>query len=454
MSRLRLASAALCLLLAVPALAQEQIEVFTLTDGAQTRMLNVDATVRGFGDLLAATPLTHVPTDFLNDATTVAGGRYVAWLAASVTHPGQDLFLFDRRTRTVRTATSALPPRSASARYQFFWLEVADTHRPRVFVTEIRDEMTPPSSPSYHVWTIDLTGRPPVALATTSNSTPWLGYAADTDEVFINDWGGTATTMRVVNATTGVEVRRFTHPLVSYGALTEPGGRVVWVNDGNGMNTLDARTGAVLATSPFFQTTSSTYDPVRGVLLVRQSDFLVVVDPLRLTEIGRARVAFTTLSGLSESSDTLLGRWMTGAYVLRSSYRYGNTTCNDISLDALDVTGAKRATADLLARLGPGGSGFCSARGFLFRSPFAPTGLTSSVSGRTVQLSWKDPGDTTEFELEFGFAPGQRAGALRVGAATSLTLPGVPPGTYYVRVKALNEVGPSPASLDVRVVVP
>lgn len=452
MSRLGLASAVLCVLIGMPALAQERIEVFTLTDGAQTRMLSVDATVRGFGDVLAATPLTHVPTDSLNNAVAVAGGRYVAWLAGSVTHPGQDLFLFDRRTRTVRTATSALPGLPPGASYPgYFQLLGADSHRPRLFVTELR----PGNGTFSLVWTIDLTGRAPVLLANNFGFPPGFGYAAGTDEAFINEWGQPATTMLVVNATTGAEVRRVAHPLASYGALTEPGGRLVWVNDGNGMNTLDAHTGAVLATSPFFQTTSSTYDPARGVLLVRQGDFLVVVDPLRLTEIGRARVAFTTLSGLlSESTDTLLGRWMTGAYVLRSSYRYGNTTCNDISLDALDVTGARRATADLLARLGPGGSGFCGARGFLFRSPFAPTGLASSGSGRTVQLAWKDPGDTTEFELEFGFAPGQRAGAIRVGAATSLTLPGVPPGTYYERVKALNEVGPSPASSDIRVVVP
>lgn len=455
MFRLRLASAAMCLLLAVPALAQEQIEVFTLIDGAQTRMLNVDATVRGFGEVLAATPLTHVPTDFLNNAATVAGGRYVAWLAGSVNHPGQDLFLFDRRTRSVQTATAALPTVPAGTQYpSYFQLVGADTHRPRLFVTELRHNATG-TGPAYFVWTIDLTGRPPVLLSSTSRFSLGFGYAGDTDEAFINDSGGNnTTTMLVVNATTGIEVRRFTHPLPSFAAVTEPGGRVVWINDGFGMQTLDARTGTVLATSLVFQATSSTYDPARGVLLVRQSDFLVVVDPLRLTELGRARVSFTTQSGLGESSDTLLGRWMTGAYVLRSSYRYGNTTCNDISLDALDVTGARRATVDLLAQLGPGGSSFCSARGFLFRSPFAPTALASSVSGHTVQLSWKDPGDTTEFELEFGFAPGQRAGAIRVGATTSLTLPGVPSGTYYVRVKALNEVGPSPASSDVRVVVP
>ena len=59
-----------------------------------------------------------------------------------------------------------------------------------------------------------------------------------------------------------------------------------------------------------------------------------------------------------------------------------------------------------------------------------------------------------EFELEFGFAPGQRAGSARLGHTTSIAIPGVPPGVYYVRVKALNEVGPSPASADVRVVVP
>ncbi len=452
MGRPGLAPVAVCLLLALPAHAQERVEVFTNVYGAGERLVNVDATVRGFGDVLAVTPLTHVPTDFLNSAAPVAGGRYLAWLAGSVTHPGQDLFLFDRRTRAVVTATPSLPQPATDARFpSFFQILGADTHRARLFVSELRSTI---SGFSYFVWTIDLTGKPPVPVATTSTSSPGFGYAAETDEAFINEWGGTSTTIRVINATTGAEVRRVTHPLASYGALTEPGGRVVWVNDGNGMNTLDARTGALLATSPDFQAGLATYDAARGVLLVRQGDFLVVVDPLRLTEFGRARVAFSPLSYLlAESTQTLPGRWMTGAYVLRSSYRYGNATCNEITLESLDTTGAIRAARDLLAELGPGGNG-CSAVGFLFRSPFAPTALTSSVIGRTVQLSWKDPGDTTEFELEFGFAPSQRAGAIAVGTGTSIAIPGVPPGVYYVRVKAMNEVGPSPLSSEVRVVVP
>ncbi len=454
MLRLRLAVGALVALVAVPALAQEQIELFTATDIAQTRMVNVDATVRGFGDVLAVTPLTHVPTDYLNSSAAVAGGRYIAWIASSVTHPGVDLFLFDRRARTVATATTALPTLPAGASFpSYFIILGADSHRPRLFVREYRVTST---GSTQIVWTIDLQGRPPVALATPTSGLSGFGYAAETDEAFLNDSGGAgATTMLVVNATTGAEVRRFTQPLASNGALTEPGGRVVWVNDGLGMRTLDARTGTVLATSPFFQNGSSTYDPSRGVLFVRQSDFLVVVDPLRLTEVARVRVAFTPQqASVSESADTLLGRWMTGAYVVRSSYRYGNTTCNDISIDALDATGARWATADILTRLGPGGNAACYARGFLFRSPFAPAAIAASVAGNVVSLTWKDPGDTTHFELEFGFAPGQRAGAIAVGAATSIAIPGVPPGVYYVRVKAHNEVGPSPASNDVRVVVP
>ncbi len=454
MSRLRSVVAAVAIFIAAPVLAQEQIEHFTVTDIAQTRMVNIDATVRGFGDVLAVTPLTHVPTDYLSRATAVSGGRFVAWLAQSDNYPGSDLFLFDRRTRTVSTATAALPPPPPGARSaSFFSLLGADTHRPRLFVVEQR--FSGPG-PVQTVWTVDLRGGPPVALATLDWSVYGFGYAAESDEAFINDSGGPGpATMLVVNATTGAEVRRFTRPLRSYGALTEPAGRVVWVNDGLGMRTLDARTGAVLATSPFFQSGSSTYDPVRGVLFVRQSDFLVVVDPLRLTEIGRARVAFTPPQALmSESTETLLGRWMTGAYVVRSSFRYGNTTCNEISIDALDATGARRATADILSRLGPGGNASCNARGFVFRSPFAPTALASVVNGGTASLTWKDPGDTTHFELEFGFAPGQRAGAIAVGTATSIAIPGVPPGVYYVRVKAHNEVGPSPASSDVRIVVP
>ncbi len=278
-----------------------------------------------------------------------------------------------------------------------------------------------------------------------------------------------------MNATTGQELRRWKLSGVVSAIRTDASGRVVWV-DHNGLEALDGATGVVLASSNQFTAANTTVDAPRSLLLVRQGDFLVAVDPLLLTEIGRTRVAFTPPDqGMARTAQTLPGRWMTGAYTVRTEtretlVRYGRTgrediyefTCNAIDVDALHPNGVRRETADVLARLGPGGGAIgsrdqglaCRALAVLVRSPFAPTSLAASVSGNNVSLTWKDPGDTTDFEIEFGFAPGQRAGSARVGRLTAIGIPGVPPGVYYVRVKGANEVGPSPASNEVRIVVP
>lgn len=125
-------------------------------------------------------------------------------------------------------------------------------------------------------------------------------------------------------------------------------------------------------------------------------------------------------------------------------------------MDVFDADGAMRATVDVMATLDiPGGNGGCSAYPVLVRSPFAPRALTTTTEGRAVTVSWRDPGDTEGFELEYGFVSGQRAGSLRLAAGTTrLTIPNVPPGTYFVRARAVNEIGSSPPSNDVRVVVP
>ena len=136
-------------------------------------------------------------------------------------------------------------------------------------------------------------------------------------------------------------------------------------------------------------------------------------------------------------------------------------TCATLDIDALAPNGARRATATVLDALSPRGQvgerelmPHCAALAVPVMSPVAPDALTATVSGSTVSLSWSDPADATGFELEFGFAPGQRAGAVRVSRITSLAVPGVPPGRYYVRIKAVNEVGASPASNEIRVDVP
>lgn len=78
--------------------------------------------------------------------------------------------------------------------------------------------------------------------------------------------------------------------------------------------------------------------------------------------------------------------------------------------------------------------------------PGAPVGLTQVVQGLAVQLSWgagPSGGAPTRYVLEVGSAPGLRdlIPGTDVGQQTSFAASGVPPGTYYVRVRAGNAAG-------------
>jgi hypothetical protein len=89
--------------------------------------------------------------------------------------------------------------------------------------------------------------------------------------------------------------------------------------------------------------------------------------------------------------------------------------------------------------------------------PRSPTHLAATVSpNRTVTLSWTRPHEqTTHFTVDAGSGPGlSDLAVLPVLAGTSLTVPNVPPGTYYVRVRASNHIGSSAASNEVVVTVP
>lgn len=90
--------------------------------------------------------------------------------------------------------------------------------------------------------------------------------------------------------------------------------------------------------------------------------------------------------------------------------------------------------------------------------PLAPTGLTAAVSGGSVTVAWAGaaaPPTTTRFVLEVGSAPGLRDifTGLDLGLQTSFTANGVPPGRYYVRVRAGNYAGLGAPSSDVVVLV-
>src|SRR5262245_47440372 len=89
------------------------------------------------------------------------------------------------------------------------------------------------------------------------------------------------------------------------------------------------------------------------------------------------------------------------------------------------------------------------------QAPGAPGNLSSTVDGTTVTLTWNASaaGTVTGYLVEASFAPGGPVIAALPVVGTSLTVPNVPNGTYFVRVRALNGGVQSAPSNEVTVSV-
>jgi hypothetical protein len=87
--------------------------------------------------------------------------------------------------------------------------------------------------------------------------------------------------------------------------------------------------------------------------------------------------------------------------------------------------------------------------------PHAPESPAATVTGSTVSLSWfAPPGPVTGYILEAGSATGlSNLAAVSIGPVTTISFPGIPPGTYYVRIRAVNPQGASVVSEEVVIVV-
>jgi predicted phage tail protein len=130
-----------------------------------------------------------------------------------------------------------------------------------------------------------------------------------------------------------------------------------------------------------------------------------------------------------------------------ASIRTGNTTSfsTDVSsgtyyvrLRASNNYGDSEPTADLVL-VAPG-------------APNAPSGLLATGSGSSVDLRWAAPRGgfaATGYLVEAGSAPGL-ADLARVRLGADLRFSTVaPPGTYYVRVRAVNDKGPGQPSNEI-----
>lgn len=90
--------------------------------------------------------------------------------------------------------------------------------------------------------------------------------------------------------------------------------------------------------------------------------------------------------------------------------------------------------------------------------PSEPTGFASTVAGNVVTFRWSAPffGPVTDYTLEAGTQPGAaNIAVFRTGSpATSITIPGVPPGRYFLRIRAVNALGVGAQSEELELVVP
>ena len=89
----------------------------------------------------------------------------------------------------------------------------------------------------------------------------------------------------------------------------------------------------------------------------------------------------------------------------------------------------------------------------------APTSLQFYLQGNTVVLSWTPPpapNTPTSYVIEAGTTSGATNIAVfdTGSTGTILTVSGVPPGTYFVRVRARDASGGGPASNEVTVIIP
>lgn len=90
-------------------------------------------------------------------------------------------------------------------------------------------------------------------------------------------------------------------------------------------------------------------------------------------------------------------------------------------------------------------------------APAAPANLLGRVQGSTLTLSWSAPvapGPAPSYVLHYGFTPNFATGyQVELGTNTSVSFPGVPAGTFYMRIVARTQHGSSGASNEVQVVV-
>lgn len=157
-------------------------------------------------------------------------------------------------------------------------------------------------------------------------------------------------------------------------------------------------------------------------------------------------------SGGAPTSYTLVARATSGGAVLGTVPLGNVTSFAGVGPNGVFVVSRVATNA---AGTGPESTAVTVTLPTLPAPPGAPSNLVASVLGNTATFSWTAPssgGVVANYLLVAGLTPGFAVplGSLPLPAsATSTGIPGIPPGTYYVRVLAQNAGGTSAATNEV-----
>lgn len=161
-------------------------------------------------------------------------------------------------------------------------------------------------------------------------------------------------------------------------------------------------------------------------------------------------------SGAAPTSYTLMARATAGGAVL-GTLPLGNVTA--FAAAAPNGVFALSVTATNAAGTGPESNSVSVTLPSVPAPPGAPTSLTATVFGSTATFTWAAPatgGPVGNYAIIAGLTPGFAVplGSLPLPAgSTTTTIPGIPPGTYYLRVLAQNAGGSSASSNEVAITV-
>ena len=161
------------------------------------------------------------------------------------------------------------------------------------------------------------------------------------------------------------------------------------------------------------------------------------------------------VSGGAPTSYTIHGRLSPGGPVV-ASLPLGEVLSTDLTVPS--GTYVVSAQASNAFGVGPESAAQVLTVPVIPPPPGAPTGLAALVAGASVHLFWTPPasgGEPVGYLLVAALSPGGPAIAGLTFAAPAwwTTIPGVPPGTYYLRLAAFNLGGVSALSNEVAVSV-